>query len=116
MTILGQEAITLRRRAAGTRGTDGRWDAGASTDSTIRASVQPASGDDLAILPEGLRMKRGKRVYTKTELRVGSLDDGTDADRLVIDSTVYQVQHVERVRSVIAHYKAIALAEQEAPT
>ena len=115
MTILGQESITLRRRAAGTRGSDGRWTPGASADSTIKASVQPATGDDLAILPEGLRQKRGKRVYTRTELRVGNLDDSTDADRLVIDGTVYQVQHVERERSVIAHYKAIALAEQEAP-
>ena len=116
MTILGQETITLRRRAAGTRGDDGRWIAGASSDAPIKASVQPASGDDLAILPEGLRQRRGKRVYTRTALLVGSLDDGTDADRLVIDGTVYQVQHVERERTVIPHYKAIALAEQEAAT
>lgn len=113
MSILGEESVTRRRFAAGSRGTDGRWTDGAATDSTILAAVQPANGDDLAILPEGERSKRARKLYTVTELRVVSVEDGTSADHVQVEGRWWKVLHVEEQRNVIPHYKAIAVALQE---
>jgi hypothetical protein len=112
--ILGAETITRRRQAAGTRGSDGRYTPGATTDTTIQASVQPFAADELAVLPEGERHREPRKVYTTSDLRTGDQHLGTPADRLVIDSVVFEVVAVERHRSVIPHYKARAVRLQEA--
>lgn len=118
--LLGAVTITRRRYAAGTRGGDGYWTDGAATDTSITASVQPASGKTLEILPEGERSKRSIRVYTTTDLRTTSPQDGTRSDELVIagvtgiDDGIYQVQHVESHYALLAHHKAIAVRRQEA--
>lgn len=114
MSILGQEAITRRRFAAGSRGTDGRYSAGATTDTTILGSVQPANGDDMATLPEGERAKKGRRIYTTSEVRVADVEAGTPADQLLIDGVYWEARTVEQTRAVIPHYKVIALKVQEA--
>ena len=113
MSILGEESVTRRRFAAGSRGTDGRWAEGTPTDSTILAAVQPASGDDLAILPEGERSKRARRLYTVSELRVVDVVGGTSADHVQAEGRWWKVLHVEQQRNVIPHYKAIVVALQE---
>jgi hypothetical protein len=111
--ILGQRDITRRRYAVGSRGSDGRWTAGAATDSTIQGSVQPADGDELATLPEGDRSKRARKVYTETELRTGAQEEELAPDRLVFDGEVWEVREVAREHSTLAHYKAIVVQLQE---
>lgn len=109
MSILGQEAITLDRFAAGLFGADGRWVIGAATSSTIQASVQPMQGQDRELLEESQRQLDGKKVYTTTALRTADQHASLAADRLTIDSIVYEVVNVKRERSVIAHYKVLVL-------
>jgi len=111
--ILGIESLTRRRYAAGERGTDGRWEQGDATDATIRASVQPASDDDLKTLPEGERTRRAKRIYTSSELRLVDQDAGTSADQVQVDGDWYEVRLIQRERSLLAHYRVIVLAVQE---
>jgi hypothetical protein len=111
--ILGAESITRVRYAAGTRGTDGRYVPGASTSSTIAASVQPATDEDLQTLPEGERTRQAKRVYTATELRCASQHSDWQSDRLTIDSVSYEVRRVDRERKVLPHYRAIVVRVQE---
>jgi hypothetical protein len=60
--ILGLETVTLRRRAAGARGADGRYADGVLTTSSISASVQPLTDRDLRTLPEGERQLDQKKV------------------------------------------------------
>ena len=111
--ILGAEPITRVRTAAGTRGTDGRFTAGASTSTTIQASVQPATDQDLQLLEEGYRRREAKRVYTTSELRTASQHDATNADILTIGGVSFQVQVVDHERKIIPHYRAIVVRVQE---
>ncbi len=116
--ILGLEDITRVRYAAGAWGSNGRWTPGASTSTTIEASVQPASGKVLATLPEGERSRDPRTIYTFEELRGASQFDGTDADRLTIDGASYEVRELTHWRTAapIAHYEALALRLQESGT
>jgi ribosomal protein S2 len=112
--ILGLESVTLRRYAAGTRDSNGRFTPGALTTSTIQASVQPMTDRDLRTLPEGERQLDQKKVYTTTEIRTGSQHDGTTADQLVVGGVTYEVRQVEQQRSVLPHYKGRIVRVQEA--
>lgn len=118
--LLGATTITLRRVAAGSRGSDGRWSDGARTDSSITASVQPAQGEDLQALPEGLRSRRTIKVYTTTELRTADQQAGTSPDQLVlsglagVDDGTYEVQTVQPWYALLPHHKALATLVQEA--
>lgn len=117
--LLGATTITRRRFAAQTVGADGRPAAGSSTDTSIEASVQPAQGEDLQILPEGLRARQSIKVYTGTELRTADQRGGTPADQLVIsglvgiDDGTYQVQLIQPYHALLAHHKALATLVQE---
>lgn len=113
--ILGQEAITLRRTTSTTTwGSDGRPAAPTTSDSTIMASVQPLGEQELQNLPEGQRQRSPRRVYTTVALQTADPDTDTDADQLVIDGEAYQIQSVTRHRSVIPHYRGLALRLLEA--
>lgn len=114
MSLLGQTSITRRRYTAGTRATTGYWTTPAATDTTILASVQEASGEDLQVLPEGERKREAVKVYTETaELRTANQHAGIQADRVVISSIVYEVAHTEQRHPLIPHYKALATRLQE---
>lgn len=121
MILLGATTITRRRYSAGSRASTGYWTEGSTTDTSITASVQPASGKDLKLLSEGERTKRAIKVYTTADLRTTSPQNGTRSDELVIsgvtgiDDGTYQVQHVESYYALLAHNKAIAVRRQEAP-
>lgn len=116
--ILGAEPVTLRRYASGSRGADGRWVPDATTDTTIRASVQPLTERELASLPEGERESDQRKVYTKSDLVVGRQEDSIQSDRLSWDGgdTWYEVRAAAKERSVLPHTKArvVRLAEGDA--
>ena len=115
--LVGAETITRRRFAAATRGTDGRYVPGGPTDTPIRASVQPATAQDLETLEEGERKRNPKRVYTDADLRVANqhVTPATTSDHVVIDTIVYEVRKVATWRSTspIPHVKAIVLQLKE---
>ena len=113
MSILGQEPVAWRRFAASTVATTGRSTKGAITTAALYGSVQPMDGDDLQVLPEGERTRRGRKVYTTTELRTTNVSAQTMNDQLYIDGVWWEVMHVQNQRSVIAHYKVLVLAVQE---
>jgi hypothetical protein len=118
--LLGKEPITRRRFAAGSRGADGRYTPGATTDTTISASVQPLTGIELQTLEEGDRQRDPKRVYTDSDLRTSNqhVTPKTVADHVIIDTLVYQVRRVDTWRGTapIPHVKAIVVRLQESDT
>lgn len=87
--ILGLANVTRRRFAAGSRGSDGRWVAGASTESTIRMSVQPLSGRELQTLPEGERTADQVKGYTADDVRTLDQVAGAAADHIVVLTGLY---------------------------
>lgn len=98
-------SCTLRRRAAGVF-TSGRWIDGAETESTIVASVQPLTSDELLQLPEGDRSKGARRVYTESELQAGDESAGLVADRIVWGGEEWEVHKVDGHGLGLAHYAA----------
>lgn len=112
--ILGLESITRRRPdGAGSRGSDGRFVGDDTTDATIRGSIQPASDDEIATLPEGDRQKRARRIYTSAELVAADQRTGTEGDLLIFDSASWEVRAVARERSLLAHYRVLVVELQE---
>ena len=115
MRMLGTATHTWRRFAAGSAGTDGRFVEGSITTSTLRGSLQPATGDDLQTLPEGDRTKRVRVLYTATALRTVSQADRTSADQVTVDGDWFEVREVQPYgTTALAHTRAILVAVQEA--
>jgi hypothetical protein len=115
--ILGLRDVTRRRFAAGAvNGTTGRWVAGASSDTTIQMSVQPMGDRELSTLPEGERVGQVLKGYTTADIR--TLDDKASpvqaADRVVIDSLVYEVRAVVEETALLAHKRVRLMRLTEA--
>ncbi len=115
MGILGAEPLTFTRDPGGSRGSDGRYAEGLGPGVTpFEASVQPANGEDLQLLEEGLRKRDAKKLYTDTELQTASQHPPAHlADQVTIDGVEYDVMHVEGQRSVLPHFKAIVVRLKE---
>lgn len=114
--LLAAQSITLRRSGARTVGSDGRDAAYTYTDSTISASVQPASGQVKQLLLDGERRRSPIEVETHSELRMADQFAGTPGDLLVVDGVTYELQHVEdcpALGGIPRHWYAVALRQQE---
>jgi hypothetical protein len=72
---------------------------------TIEASVQPLRGNEVDRLPEGLRTRELKKLYTSTELN-GSAP-GEEPDRVTIDGEVWEVATVERWAELGNYWKVM---------
>jgi len=97
----------------------GRSIKGNETETTINASVQAATQEDLLKLPEGERNRRTLRIYTDVDNPLLSQNDTIKVppDELEIDSLRYQVQLVEdwTYWKAIPHYKSIATLIEHKP-
>jgi hypothetical protein len=74
----------------------------------IVASIQPASGEDLVRVPEGVRTRELVTVFTPTELQVKNAPAGTEADRVAYKGATYEVQTVEKWDESGSYYRAVA--------
>ena len=108
--LLGVETVEVTREAGGSY-VDGRFVPGAESTFDVDISWQPMTGDDLDKLDAGDRRKSSRKGYTETELRTGNdhNDPTTRGDRLTVDGRVFRVHTVEQERTVLPHYKVIAL-------
>lgn len=100
--------LTLKRYVAGAY-TNGRWAAGTATQSTIVASIQPVTSSELERLPEGLRTKGVRKVYTEIPLQTANEKTGIAADRIIYDSEDWEVQEIDAHVLGIRHFKAICV-------
>lgn len=64
--------VTRIRHAAGTYDADGKWIPGASTSLLIGAAIQPASGNQLRDMPEGIRAEAGWMLWSRADI---AMDD-----------------------------------------
>jgi len=76
----GNYAVT--RHSAGAY-VDGRWAAAAATNLNVAGVVQPVTGKDLQLLPEGTAISDSRKVWTTTEL--------LPSDAITIGGKVYNV-------------------------
>jgi hypothetical protein len=84
---------TVTRTAAGTL-TTGRYTAGATSSFSIVATIQPMTGRNLKILPEGQHAEETMVVYTTTELRART--PASEPDVFTFDGEAWKVVNVKR--------------------
>lgn len=73
----------------------------------IQGSVQPATGRDMRVLPEGKQTDEVLAVFTPTELRPVGAFHG--ADILTIDGSNWEVHKVERWGSLGNYWRALVV-------
>lgn len=88
--------LTITRQGAGSY-VSGIWTPGADGTITIQAVIQPLSGKERQLMPEGIRDSGKWRVWSRNEIMNG--------DRLTINGTVCVIIAVEVWPS---HYRAVA--------
>lgn len=108
-----RKPLTVKRPGEGTR-VNGRWVDGVPTILTIKASVQPATTEDMQSLPESRRTLGAYKVYSDTKFQ--SLQENTNnPDVVVIDGGDYEVAEVKPWQNgILPHYVALAVRIQPA--
>lgn len=106
MSILGEEAVSVARKAVNTYSA-GEVVAGATTTFSILMSFQPLNGRDLDRLPEGQRERVTHKGYTETLLQV------RPPDVVTVGGEAFQVYEVARQRAVIPHYRCLLIKVTE---
>ena len=102
--MIPRMVVTVHRLAVGSY-IKGVFTEGAASTETIRASVQPASPNDLQSLPEGRRNSKAYRLYTDTRLRLVTT---SNPDKVVLFGEDYEVTTEEIWQNnIINHYKYI---------
>lgn len=94
VALLSSGSYTVTRYTADSYDSNGIAVQGTSSTLSIGASVQPASGRDLQLLPEGRRTIETMKLWTATLLTTSESSAG--ADRISIDGATFEVVNVER--------------------
>jgi hypothetical protein len=105
--LIPRQTITVTRRLKGSY-VNGVYVSGATSTSTIRASVQPTTSDDLLSLPEGRRSSGSFRLYTNDQISEQTATH--DPDIVTLFGEKYEIVKVFKWdNGVIPHLKALAL-------
>lgn len=78
--------VSLTRATTGGYNDDGEWVPGASTTSTIRAAIQPANGNQLMDVPEGMRTEARWLLWSRSEVKID--------DTITSGGVSYRVMHL----------------------
>lgn len=105
---LAAGTYTLIQRAHGGLDAAGRELPRTEVTTPLIASVQPASGEDLQRLPEGVSATDLLTVFTRTPLITADTTTGRDADVIVVGGEEYEVVSVEGWADSGGYYKATA--------
>lgn len=109
MSSFRGKTLNIRRRAMGAYNISGFFEiTDPRTVFTITASVQPLTGDETLLLPENLRERDSKKIYTSTELFGVKKGSNKEPDIVLIGSVEYNVVKVfVWQNNVVNHYKVI---------
>lgn len=106
------EPLTITRRAAPTLDTaTGRYTSGATSTVTVKACIQPVSGEELLTLRELQETNDILRLYSPSLLRVGSETDGTLADEFTYKGQTYEIRQITRWETLGNFYIYTAAAK-----
>lgn len=109
--------VTVTRPASGGSYVAGKWvPAPTSTTFNVVASIQPMKPFETSLLPEGYRNREAVRVYTATQVKVGTHSGSTltRGDTFPWNQGTYEVFSVETYNGPggfvadLPHFKAIA--------
>lgn len=87
---------------------EGRYQETPPEEVAIKASVQPVSGQDRMMLPEGIRSKEIVKIYTTYLLKTASAEGSIKADVVIYNGCRYDVTMVQDWTVDGGFYKAFA--------
>lgn len=100
--------ITVIRREPGGY-VDGRAVPGSEVRTEgVEAAVLPAATEDIELLPEGMRSKESKAIWTHFALRTGHAH-GSLPDRVEVQGVTYEVHAIRDFQAIAGYTKAIAV-------
>ena len=111
MVFLGKKRYRVTRKATGSY-VEGDWVDGEESTFTIEASIQPATGQELALLPEGARKTARHKMYTSTQLMTVNLHRQTTPDVVCTHEGIHHVHMVAdwlQHQTGVPHYKYILI-------
>ena len=95
---------TVTRQASGAY-VKGVWTPGADSTFPLDADLQPVSGADLKILPEGFHTEELQKMYISTELFSARV--GKEADQITIAGAQWKVINVRKYTTLSGNFKVI---------
>lgn len=100
------DTITRRRQAPGAFNDFGEWVPGATAETTMRASVQPLSLDDVDTAG-GVQSVERLKVYVPQPAALAAAFDDREADRVLVNGLDYVVEESRSWRG--SHTRATIL-------
>ena len=109
-----RKTLSVKRLQTGSY-VGGFWVEGGLVDPapTILASVQPASQDDMALLPEGRRVSGAYRLFTDSALLLAN--GSQNADRIEIKGADYEVMAESDWDNAIIPHRSYLIARVVEP-
>lgn len=89
---------------------NGFWIEGSEVTTTIKASVQPISGKDVELLPEGKRLNESFKLFTDSELKVSIEGTNQNGDIISIYESLYEVVGREIWQNNIINHRAYLIS------
>ena len=87
----------------------GEWVEGSQTEFTFQGSIQPATGKDLELLPQGLEDRGMVKIYTNSELTISREDTSVPGDIVIWQGGKWQViAQLPNQSNIIFHFKYMA--------
>jgi hypothetical protein len=111
---LGGELVTVKRYAK-VRYSKGIQVAGAIEEFEIIASVQPLTGRELDRLPEGLRAREVRELYTVEKLFTADTakESGQPPDDVELDGMLWEVQTLEDWNTLAGYFRAVVARKEQ---
>ncbi len=102
--------VTLRRPTEPTAVVENEYVPAATADTTIKASMQPASHNTLLSLPEGERTRGPMDIITLDELRTADYTTKTEADIIIFNDIEYEIRDTAPWQYAnLAHHEYVGL-------
>ena len=125
MTFFPNQTLSVKRYsiASASNPTGGRWERGkwipgkqqSGGNITIKASVQPANGEEMQSYAYGRRLKSMYKCFTSSQVLTSDPVAKTQRDEIVWNGETFEVVHIERwTNGVIPHYMFMMMREKEA--
>ncbi len=78
-----------------------------SSETEIFASIQPMTGKDLMLLPEGMRNSGTFKIYSDCELMSVDVPGCDTPDQILSEGVTYQVRMVDNWNSAGGYFKSV---------
>lgn len=117
MRLLRKDRVMLRRLSKGYYTEEGTWAEGGYIDEPILCGIQPDFTGNVRFIEEmGVRSEDCLTIHTTTPLRTINEFENTQADRIIHEGYVWEVQKVKPWKSLsrrTSHYEVLAFRQDK---